>query len=145
MKTIIATLAVAGLVAGCSSSTSSSVPTRLASVQAMLTASAEPTPTPTSYGTARQAAAGACAAFQTFYGDMSSAPPRENWQRLIGDANAVDFAAFQASQETNDDATYESLYNDAEALLTYVSDTDFPHSGNILGEPVQTMQDDCPT
>jgi hypothetical protein len=105
--------------------------------------SSAPTPRPPSKAKAAPPAsyaAAACKAFSTFYSDITTYTPHDV-ARLIPDAQRVQKDAQLAAAG---DARWNHLFDDALAMTTYVGSADFISNGNVLGQPIQNMQTDCP-
>lgn len=54
------------------------------------------------HSTVGDAVAAPCSNLVTSKSDLTNAPPRDDWTRLMNDATAIDQAASQAEQLTND-------------------------------------------
>lgn len=105
----------------------------LAGCKTTSTGAAPPSPAVTTPRPAVTTPAGyksVCAGFRTFFYDLTSQPPSQDWQRLLDDADRL-VAAPGAHHEL------------AVRLQAYVSAQSFPHEGNAEGRPVQDLVDVC--
>lgn len=84
--------------------------------------------------------ADACAAFRQFYDDLRTRG-RADVGRLRAEAQAVQQAA-DAGAAFGDPAD-DSFLDDANALLGYVDEADFPTTGSVTADPVQEVLEDC--
>ena len=88
---------------------------------------------------ATDAARTPCEDFAIFYSDLVTYTPHD-LLRLIPDVQQVQKDALR----TPDGRRGRRLVADADALAGYVGSAGFVENGNLLGQPVQAMQDDCP-
>lgn len=156
---LVATRTVAGaaivLLGGCSG-TAPGTPTAARPIGPSTASTSEPSPAhrspvtgPPSAADAPSSAAtvspgpstDACAAFHRFYDDLRTRGPGAVHQ-LLPEAQAVQQAAGDAA--AFGDAADASFLDDANALVDYVDQADFPTSGTVAADPVQEVLQDCP-
>lgn len=120
--------------AGCSSSGKSGSPATSSPTTGATTGGTYAT-----YDSPEAARADMCAIFDRFYSDLTRLGPHGSQASLIQDLGDAHHGIIQAALATND----EQLLGHATDLAGYVGSSDFPTQGNILGAPIQAMQQDC--
>jgi hypothetical protein len=81
-----------------------------------------------------------CTAFHHFYDDLNTQGPAAVHQ-LLPEAQPVQQAA--SDNAAFGDAADAEFLDDANALLAYVEQPDFPLTGSAAADPVQQVAQDC--